>query len=318
MSSGLTRYIVRRLLHSVGLLLLISVLGFMIPRLAPGGPAQFFEDPRIGPEFRQQILESFGLNDPLPIQYLKWLGNVARLDFGYSFIDRRPVIDKIWERIPATFQLSLASFLLGLLGIPLGVYAALRRGRWQDQTIRVFTVLGNALPHWWLGLMLLILSASTLRIFPLGGMYTIGDGSLTDRLWHLALPALIGALGGWIGFSRFIRSEILDVLGQDFVRTAHAKGLGARAVLYSHALRNALIPVVTMLGGTLSGLFSGSVLFETTFSWPGLGRMSVDAAFQRDFPVLMALTVIFSALLIFGNLLADIAYGWVDPRVRYE
>ncbi len=318
MTSGLTRYILRRLVHSVGLLLLISMLGFTIPRLAPGGPAQFLEDPRIGPDFRARVIESFGLNDPLPIQYLKWLGNVARLDFGYSFVDRRPVIEKIWERIPATFQLSLASFVLGLLGIPLGVYAALRRGRWQDQAIRVFTVLGNALPHWWLGLMLLILSASTLRIFPLGGMYTVGNGSLPDRLWHLALPALIGALGGWIGFSRFVRSEILDILGQDYIRTAQAKGLGSRVVLYGHALRNALIPIVTMLGGVLSGLFSGSVLFETTFSWPGLGRMSVDAAFQRDFPVLMALTVIFSALLIFGNLLADIAYGWVDPRVRYD
>lgn len=318
MTSGLTRYVLRRLVHSIGLLLLISMLGFTIPRLAPGGPAQFLEDPRIGPDFRARVIESFGLNDPLPIQYLKWLGNVARLDFGYSFVDRRPVIEKIWERIPATFQLSLASFVLGLLGIPLGVYAALRRGRWQDQAIRVFTVLGNALPHWWLGLMLLILSASTLRIFPLGGMYTVGNGSLPDRLWHLALPALIGALGGWIGFSRFVRSEILDILGQDYIRTAQAKGLGSRVVLYGHALRNALIPIVTMLGGVLSGLFSGSVLFETTFSWPGLGRMSVDAAFQRDFPVLMALTVIFSALLIFGNLLADIAYGWVDPRVRYD
>ncbi len=318
MSSGLTRYILRRLLHSIGLLLLISMLGFTIPRLAPGGPAQFLEDPRIGPDFRARVIESFGLNDPLPIQYLKWLGNVVRLDFGYSFVDRRPVIEKIWERIPATFQLSLASFVLGLFGIPLGVYAALRRGRWQDQAIRVFTVLGNALPHWWLGLMVLILSASTLRIFPLGGMYTVGNGSLSDRLWHLALPALIGALGGWIGFSRFVRSEILDILGQDYIRTAQAKGLASRVVLYGHALRNALIPLVTMLGGVLSGLFSGSVLFETTFSWPGLGRMSVDAAFQRDFPVLMALTVIFSALLIFGNLLADIAYGWVDPRVRYD
>ena len=318
MNPGLARYIVRRLLHSIGLLLLITVLSFGIMRLAPGGPAQFLEDPRIGPEHRARLLESFGLNDPLPIQYLKWLGNVARLDFGVSFIDRRPVIEKIWERIPASFQLSLASFVLGLLGVPLGVYAALRRGRWQDQAVRVFTVFGNAVPHWWLGLMLLILTATTFRIFPLGGMYTVGDGSLPDRLWHLALPSLIGALGGWIGLSRFVRSEILDVLGQDYIRTAHAKGLGARAVMVRHALRNALIPLVTILGSSLAGLFSTGVLFEVTFSWPGLGRMSVDAAYQRDFPVLMALTVIFSSLVILGNLLADIAYGWVDPRVRYD
>lgn len=318
MTSGLARYIVRRSLQSALLLLLITVLSFAIMRLAPGGPAQFLDDPRIGPEYRERLLESFGLTEPLPIQYLKWLGNLVRLDFGYSFVDRRPVIEKIAERIPASFQLSIASLFLGLLGIPLGVYAAVRRGRWQDQAIRVFTVFGNAVPHWWLGLMLLILTASTIRIFPLGGMYTVGDGSLGDRLWHLALPALIGALGGWIGFSRFVRSEILDVLGQDYVRTAHAKGVDARTVLVRHALRNALIPLVTILGASLAGLFSSSVLFETTFSWPGLGRMSVDAANQRDYPVLMALTIIFSSLVILGNLLADLAYGWVDPRVRYE
>jgi peptide/nickel transport system permease protein len=318
MSSGLTRYVVRRSIHSVLLLLLISILAFSIMRLAPGGPAQFLEDPRIGAEYREALIESFGLRDPVPVQYLKWLRNVLRLDFGYSFIDRRPVIEKIFERVPASFQLSLASFLLGLIGIPLGVFAALQRGRWPDQLIRVFTVFGNAVPHWWLGLMLLVFFASTWRIFPLGGMYTIGDGSLPDRLWHLALPALIGSLGGWIGFSRFIRSEMLDVLGQDYVRTAQAKGLGARLILFRHALRNGLIPIATMMGGIFTLLLSGSVLFETTFSWPGLGRMMVDAAYQRDYPVLMAMTVMSSALVLVGNLLADVAYGWLDPRVRYE
>jgi peptide/nickel transport system permease protein len=317
-TSGLGRYVVRRSIHSVFLLLLISLIAFSIQRLAPGGPLQFLDDPRIGPEYRAQVLESFGLNEPMPVQYAKWLWNVVRLDFGYSFIDRRPVIEKIFERVPASLQLALASFLLGLLGIPLGVYAAIHRGRWQDQTIRVLTVFGNAVPHWWLGLMMLILMASTLRILPLGGMQTVGDGSLPDRLRHLALPALIGALGGWIGYSRYVRSEVLDVLGQDYIRTAYAKGLGGRVVFLGHALRNALLPLVTMFGGILTLLLSGSVLFETTFSWPGLGRMVYDAALQRDYPVLMALTVLSSALVIAGNLLADVAYGWADPRVRYE
>ncbi len=318
MNAGLTRYVGRRLIQAVFLLLLITVLNFVIMRLAPGGPAQFAEDPRIGPEFRAIMLESYGLNDPLPVQYAKWLGNVARLDFGYSFIDRRPVLEKILERIPASFQLSLGAFLLGLLGIPLGVFAALNHGRWPDQLVRVFTVVGNAVPHWWLGLMLLVLSATYLRIFPLGGMYTEGNGSLMDRLWHLALPSMVGALGGWIGYSRFVRSEMLDILNQDFVRTARAKGLDGQTVLYGHALRNALIPLMTMLGPTLVGLLSSGVLFEVTFSWPGLGRMAVDAAFQRDFPVLMGLSTIFSFLGILANLLSDVAYGWVDPRVRYE
>jgi peptide/nickel transport system permease protein len=317
-NAGLTRYVVRRLIQAVFLMLLITVLNFVIMRLAPGGPVQFAEDPRIGPEYRAIMLEAYGLNDPLWLQYAKWLRNVARLDFGYSFIDRRPVLEKIVERIPASFQLSIGSFLLGLFGIPLGVFAALTRGRWPDQLVRVFTVLGNAVPHWWLGLMLLVLSATYLRMFPLGGMYTEGDGSLTDRLWHLALPSMVGALGGWIGYSRFVRSEMLDILGQDYVRTAQAKGLDSSAVLYGHALRNALIPLMTMLGPTLVGLLSSGVLFEVTFSWPGLGRMAVDAAFQRDFPVLMALATIFSFLGILANLLSDVAYGWVDPRVRYE
>ncbi|MCC6179723.1 MAG: ABC transporter permease [Chloroflexi bacterium] len=318
MSGGLTRYVVRRLIHTVFLMLLITVLNFAIMRLAPGGPVQFADDPRISAEYRQRMLEAYGLTEPLPVQYLKWLGNVLRLDFGYSFVDRRPVLEKIVERIPASFQLSIGAFLLGLLGIPLGVFAALYRGRWPDQLVRVFTVFGNAVPHWWLGLMLLVLSASYLRMFPLGGMYTVGDGSLPDRLWHLALPWLVGALGGWIGYSRFVRSEMLEVLGQDYVRTGYAKGLGARTILYSHALRNAMIPLMTMLGPTLVGLLSSGVLFEVTFSWPGLGRMAVDAAFQRDFPVLMGLATIFSFLGITSNLLSDVAYGWVDPRVRYE
>ena len=318
MNAGLTRYVVRRLIQAVFLMLLITVLQFTIMRLAPGGPAQFAEDPRISNEYRQIMLESYGLNEPIAVQYGRWLLNVARLDFGYSFIDRRPVLEKILERIPASFQLSLGGFLLGLLGIPLGVFAALNRGRWPDQLVRVFTVLGNAVPHWWLGLMLLVLSATYLRIFPLGGMYTEGDGSLLNRLWHLALPSLIGGLGGWIGYSRFVRSEMLDILGQDYVRTAHAKGLDSSTVLYTHALRNALIPLMTMLGPTLVGLLSSGVLFEVTFSWPGLGRMAVDAAFQRDYPVLMGLATIFSFLGILANLLSDVAYGWVDPRVRYE
>jgi len=316
-SAGLTRYVVRRLIQAAFLMLLITVLNFVIMRLAPGGPAQFAEDPRIGREYAAIMTEAYGLDDPIVVQYGKWLRNVARLDFGYSFIDRRPVLEKIIERIPASFQLSVGAFVLGLLGIPLGVFAALHRGRWADQLVRLFTVLGNAVPHWWLGLMVLVLSATYLRIFPLGGMYTEGDGSLLDRLWHLALPSLIGALGGWITYSRYVRSEMLEVLGQDFVRTAHAKGLEQQTILYGHALRNALIPLMTMLGPTIVGLLSSSVLFEVTFSWPGLGRMAVDAAFQRDFPVLMGLSTIFSFLGIMANLLSDVAYGWVDPRVRY-
>jgi peptide/nickel transport system permease protein len=317
----MARYVLRRLLQSVFLLLGVTVLSYGIMRIAPGGPSQFIggeDNPRISPEYRRQLAEAYGLNDPIPVQYAKWLWNVLHLDFGRSYIDQRPVIQKIGERIPASFQLALASFLLGLIGIPLGIYAATHRGRRGDQAVRVFTVLGNSVPHWWLGLMILILSASTIRIFPLGGQYTIGSDNLLDRLWHLALPATIGAMGGWISYSRFVRAELLDVLGQDFVRTAQAKGLRREVVLLRHALRNALLPLATMFGGILTLILSGSLLFEITFSWPGLGRLTIDAAYQRDYPLLMASTVLGSFLVILGNLLSDVSYAWVDPRVKYD
>jgi peptide/nickel transport system permease protein len=316
-----TRYVVRRLIHSVFLVLGATLLTFVIMRAAPGGPSQFIggeDNPRVSPEHRRQLAEAFGLNEPLPVQYLKWVWNVLHLDFGRSYIDQRPVIEKIAERIPASFQLALASFLIGLLGIPLGVYAAVRRGRLADQIIRLLTVVGNCVPAWWLGLMLLLVFASTIRIFPLGGMYTIGNDNLLDRLWHLVLPALIGGLGGWITYSRFVRAELLDVLGMDYVRTARAKGLPARVILYQHALRNALMPLATMFGGILGLFLAGSVLYEVTFSWPGIGRLTYDAALQRDYPLLMAVTVIGAYILNLGYLLSDLAYGWVDPRVRYE
>jgi peptide/nickel transport system permease protein len=314
----MARFIIRRLVQSAFILLGVSILSYALMRAAPGGLLDLQNNPRISPATIERLETQFGLRDPIPIQYLKWLGNALTLNFGVSFIDQRPVVDKIAERLPATLELSCTSLLLGLLGIPMGVFAAMHRGSWVDNVIRIFTVLGNAVPHWWLGLMILVISANTLRIFPLGGMYTTGNDTLPDRLWHLALPALIGAMGGWIGFSRYMRSEVLEVLGQDFVRTARAKGLNERLVMTRHVLRNALIPIVTLMGGTLAALVSGSVLFESTFSWPGIGRMTVAAAFQRDYPVLMALNMLGATLVIIGNLMADIAYGWVDPRVRYD
>lgn len=317
----MTRYVVRRLIQSVFLVLGATIIAFTIMRAAPGGPSQFIggeDNPRINPEYRRQLAQSFGLSDPIPMQYAKWLWNVLHLDFGRSFADQRPVMEKIAERIPASFQLALASFVVGLLGIPLGVYAATHRGRVGDQVARLLTVLGNCVPDWWLGLMALVVLAGTIRVFPLGGQYTIGNGNLLDRLWHLVLPATIGGTGGWITYSRFVRAELLDTLGQDYVRTAHAKGLAARVVLLRHALRNALMPLATMFGGILGLFLSGSVLYEITFSWPGVGRLTYDAAIQRDYPLLMAMTVIGAYVLNLAFLLSDVAYAWVDPRVRYE
>jgi peptide/nickel transport system permease protein len=314
----MTRFIIRRLIQSCFLLIGISIAAFVLLHIAPGGPTAFAEDPRLPKEYAQQQRHDFGLDQPLPVQYGKWLWQMLHLNFGRSLQDRRPVIDKIKEKIPATMELSGAALLLGLLGIPLGVVAALRRGGWFDHGLRIFTVLGNSVPTWWLGLLILTVSVKTVHWFPIAGTYTPGKDGVLDRLHHLLLPAVLLSITGWLALSRFMRSEFLEVIGQDYVRTARAKGLSEGTVIWRHALRNALIVVITILGSSLAVLISGAVLFERVFSWPGIGRLSVDSAFERDYPVLMALVVITASLVIIGNLLADIAYGFVDPRIKYS
>jgi peptide/nickel transport system permease protein len=342
----MARYIIRRSIQSVFLLWLATLIGFSVYKLAPGGPLQFLnEDPKQNQTDVVRLTQVYGLDRPLLIQYLVWLAGedwlphnltwrsgrcledankcvqgILRLDFGRSFYFRgESAISVIVERIPATFILGASSLLLSILGgVPMGIYAALNRGKWPDHIIRVTTVLVNTLPEWWLGLLLLIILGGYLGLVPLSGMETIGDGSLLDRLHHLLLPALVSAIGGWISFSRILRFEMLEVLNQDYVRTARAKGLSNRTVLIRHVLRNALMPFVTGLGGIFLLAFSGSILFETVFSWPGMGRLAVTSINARDYPVMMALFVITSFLGILGILVVDILYSFVDPRVKYD
>jgi len=315
----MSHFIIRRVIQSFFLVIAISALTFVLIRMTPGGPAQFNEDPRLPPEYAERARREFGLDEPIPVQYVKWLWQAAHLNFGRSFQDKRPVTEKIAERAPNTMLLSGTAILIGLLGVPMGILAAVRRGKFYDQFLRVFTVVINSVPHWWLGIVILILTVKTgYRIFPLAGMYTPGDGGLLDRLHHLFLPAVLLGTAAWIGFSRYMRSEMLEVVSQDYIRTAKAKGLPAHAVLFRHTLRNALIVLITLLGGTLAGLLSGAVLIENVFSWPGMGRLAIESANQRDYPMLMALSVLGAVLLIIGNLLADIAYGFVDPRIKYN
>ncbi len=342
----MTRYIIRRGIQSFFLIWISTLIAFTIYQAAPGGPIQFLDDdPKSTTADVDRLKLAYGLNRSIPVQYLTWLTGedwlpknetwrsgrcmaepdrcgkgVLRLDFGRSFYFKgQPAIDVITERIPATFTLALASLILSVVGgVPLGVYAAIRRGRLPDHIIRVSTVLVNTVPHWWLGLLLLIILGGYLGLVPLSGMYTVGDGSLLDRLHHLILPATVGAIGGWIGFSRILRFEMLEVLNQDYVRTARAKGLTEKAVVWRHVLRNAIMPFVTGLSGIFLLALSGSVLFETVFSWPGMGRLFITAVNARDFPVMMALFVIGSFLGILGVLMVDILYSIVDPRVRYD
>jgi len=221
------------------------------------------------------------------------------------------------ERLPATIQLSVAARLVGLFGIPLGIYAATHHNTIADHFIRTTTAIGTAAPSWWIGLMILIFVATPTGWLPLGGMYTIGkQDELLDHLWHLILPVMILAISDWVMWSRYLRSEVLEVLQQDYVLVSRAKGLTERLVLSRHVLRNAMIPVVTILGESIAIIISGSVAVETVFSWPGIGRLAFTAATQRDYPLLMGLTLITSFLVILGNLMADLAYPWVDPRVK--
>lgn len=342
----MTRYIIRRGIQSFFLIWISTLIAFSIYQMAPGGPIQFLnDDPTSTSADYSRLTRLYGLDRSIPVQYLAWLAGedwlpktekwqsgrcladptecgrgVLRLDFGRSFFFKgQPAIDVILERVPATFTLAFASLILSVLGgVPLGVYAALRRGKLPDHVIRISTVLVNTVPHWWLGLLLLIILGGYLGLIPLSGMYTVGDGSLLDRLHHLILPATVAAIGGWISFSRILRFEMLEVLNQDYVRTARAKGLKERTVVWRHVLRNAIMPFVTGLSSIFLLVLSGSVLFETVFSWPGMGRLFITAVNARDFPVMMALFVIGSFLGILGVLMVDILYSFVDPRVKYD
>jgi peptide/nickel transport system permease protein len=342
----MTRYIIRRGLQSILLMWVATIIGFTVYQLAPGGPLQFLDDdPRQSQTDADRLQRLYGIDRSVPAQYVAWAfgedwlpatptwrsgrclndattcsHGIVRLDFGRSFhYQGQPVIGLIVERMPATFLLAFSGLLLSvLIGVPLGIISALYRGRWPDNAVRVTTVLLNTVPEWWIGLLLLIVLGGYFGLVPLGGMQTIGDGSLWDRLHHLILPATVSAIGGWIGFSRILRFEMLDVLSQDYVRTAHAKGLSPRSVIVRHVLRNALMPFVTGLGGIFLLVLSGSVLFEIVFSWPGMGRLTIDAINSRDYPLMMALFVISSFLGILGVLMVDILYSVVDPRVSYE
>jgi peptide/nickel transport system permease protein len=323
----MTRYLVRRLLQTIPVLFIISVIQFGLINAAPGGPLKaYLLDPNVSPEDIRKFEHDLGLDQPLPIQYLTWMGNILRGDLGRSYFTHRPVLESVLERLPATVELGLAATLISyLVGIPLGVYAGLHRGGRIDHAIRFFTSILNAVPHWWLGLVIIIFLANIkletgVLLLPIGGIKTIGKEEFDplDYLRHLILPAFMLGTGGWVTFGRYMRSETLEVLGQDYVRTAYSKGLAERVVIFRHVLRNALIPVVTISAGIFVGLISGAAIMEQVFSWPGMGRLLLDATLKKDYPISIGVVFVFTIFAVLGRLLSDIAYGWVDPRIRYD
>ena len=309
------RFIIRRLLQSLLLIFAVMSLSWLLINLAPGGPdAVFASNPRLTLAQREAIRVSYGLDKPLWEQYITWMGRVFTLDFGRSYFNPLPAMQVIGQRIWPTVQLGFFSYIFGLLGVPLGVYAARHRGKFADSFIRVITVLGSTMPVWWFSLLFIIILASTVKWIPQGQ----GTNGPIDWALHLFIPAFLLSIGTLVGFTRFVRSETLETLSQDYVRTAKAKGLAEQQINRWHVLRNSLIPVVTLLGYFLPSLVGGAIITEQIFNWPGMGRLFYEAATERDMPVLLGILFLTSVLTILGNLMADVGYGLVDPRVRYE
>lgn len=312
-------YLIRRVLSSIPLLLGISIILYGVLHLAPGGPIDVYADnPSVTPEALENLKRELGLDQPVPIQYLRWLRALAQGEWGYSIRSGRPVVKDIAERIPPTLVLGGTAFTLALLvALPLGILSALRRYSLADYSFTFLSFLGISMPIFWLALMLQALFAVKLHILPSAGLETIGDGSLTDRLRHLILPACILAVANIASWGRFVRSSMLDVLGLDYIRTARAKGLSERVVVYRHALRNALLPIITIVGLQFGALLGGAVITETIFAWPGLGRLVVNAISQRDYPVVQGGVILVALLVSVVNLVVDLAYALVNPKIRY-
>jgi peptide/nickel transport system permease protein len=315
----LTLYIARRLGIAVPTLLVISIILFSLLHLAPGGPmAMYAASPQADPAQLEEIERRLGLRDPLPIQYAKWLFGMMTGDWGLSYKYTRAVTSVVSERIGPSLQLMGASLLIALtLSVPFGVLAAVSRWRPLQYFVSLISMLGLSIPTFWFGMMLLLLLSVRFRVLPSGGMGPIGQeiGPL-ERLHYLIGPAFVLATLEIATWSRYVRSSILEVMGQDFIRTARAKGLNERVVLYGHALRNALLPLITLVGIQGGRLIGGAVITEVIFAWPGMGRLLGESLAARDYPVVMASFMIMSVLVIAGNLLADICYGIADPRIR--
>jgi peptide/nickel transport system permease protein len=314
-----SRYLVRRLIGAVPLLFGVAVLSFIFMQLAPGSPDDLYaRNTRMSEAQLAAIRHNMGLDQPVHVQLLKWLGNLLQGDLGTSYSQYRPVWDVIWDVFPNTVYLVMAGLSISLIvALVFGVLAAVRPYGIFDNLTSFVSYFGLAMPVFWFGLMLQILFAVKLGWLPSASMHSAHGGGVWDLAKHLALPAFTIAIGSIASWSRYVRSSTIEVLGQDFVRTARAKGLREQTVLWGHVLRNALIPFVTVVSIDIPLYLTGAVLTETVFSWPGMGRLFYDALTKRDYPVLMGILVLGAVLIVLGNLIADLLYGVLDPRIKY-
>ncbi len=320
-----TRYIVKRVLQGLLTLLLATAFSFLVVQLAPGDfLTPFRQNPQISPETIADLEARFGLDRPVWQQYFLWLRQVVtKFDFGISFAYQRPALELLWERVPNTILLSAASiFVTWAIAIPLGIISAVNQNNIVDRTLRVLSYIGQGFPTIITGLLLLFFAQLTTPLFPVGGRTSLYHndlnwiGQILDVVWHLILPTLALSITSFAGLQRLMRGQLLDVLRQDYIQTARAKGLSESKVIYVHALRNAINPLITILGFEFSSLLSGSFIVENYFSWPGLGQLTLEAVQTQDLFLIMASLVLGAVMLIVGNLLADLALSFVDPRIK--
>lgn len=319
-------YLARRLFFMIPLLIGITIICFAVIHIAPGSPTdlQTQMNPKASAELKERLRAMYDLDKPLHVQYFLWVKKLVKLDLGISFSpDMRPVSDKIFERLPITILLNVLSMgLIILIAIPIGIFSAVHRNSLFDKLTSVFVFIGFSIPTFWLALLMMILFGITLDWLPISGIrspnyeYLPAWQSFLDFVKHLILPVLLAAFGGLAAYSRYMRSNMLEVIRQDYIVTARAKGLSERVVIFKHALRNALLPLITILGLSVPGLIGGSVIFETIFAIPGMGQLFFQSVMSRDYPVVMGILVIGAVLTLIGNLIADVAYGLADPRIR--
>ena len=313
----MSSFLLQRLMQALLLLLIVSMIGFAILHLAPGGPmSQFAAGGDMTQADLDRIAEQLGLNRPLPIQYAEWLWRMLSGDWGVSYRDQQPVLHIIAGHLGPTLELMLTSTLLAMLiGAWIGIIGAVKRYSLFDSIATIGTMIALSIPTFWFGLVVIYVFSVGLGWLPSGNRFTIGDGSFLNRLHHLIGPCVVLALVSTAVWSRYMRSSMLDVINQDFVRTARAKGVPERRILMTHVLRNALLPMITITGLHVPSLLSGALVTETVFTWPGMGRLFLDSISYRDYPVVMGILMFTAVMVLLGSLLADLLYGVADPRI---
>lgn len=322
----MTRFIARRLLFAIPLLFGIVTITFFVIQMAPGDPMDMFLEPRLqrqmDPETLELIRQRYGLDQPIHVQYAKWVGSLLQGDLGESFRYRRPVASLIAERVPYTLQLAALALLVdALLGIALGVYSAMKRYSFAEKVVTLGSLIVYSIPGFWLALMLVMLFSVNLGWFPTSQTRSLDYdllstwGQIGDRLWHLVLPVFVLGIAQAAGTARYMRNRLLEVMNEEYILAARARGLHEKTVIFKHALRNAMIPIITIFGMSLPFLLGGAALIEGVFGWPGLGLLGIEAVRGRDYPVILATTIMAALLVVLGNLLADVLYAVVDPRI---